>query len=182
MHISNDAIDLLRLLVAAQTDGEMAVQEVIARRLKAAGCIVENVEYDPADTQVKGEFALDTARATERRRAVIGTLPGDPRLPSLLIFAHPDAEPLGDTTDWQYDPVAGEQDDGRLYGWGVADDLAGCAAAILAIEKAAASGGPKGRAVFASTPSKRYARGVATLFIFTVRRRGDQGRNVDPAC
>jgi len=163
MDIGDDAIDLLRQLVAAQTDGEVAVQDVIARRLEAAGCTVENVDYDPADAKVKGEFALDTARATERRKAVVGTLPGDPDLPSLLMFAHPDGEPVGDTSEWQHDPFSGELDNGRLYGWGVADDLAGCAAAVLAIEKAAASGGPKGRAVFASTPSKRYARGVAML-------------------
>lgn len=136
---------------------------MVARRLADAGCTVTEHVYDPADVQVKGEFALDTARATERRTAVVGTLPGDPDLPSLLMFAHPDGEPIGDTSQWRHDPFAGEVDAGRIHGWGVADDLAGCAAAVLAIEKAAALGGPRGRAVFASTPSKRYARGVAAL-------------------
>jgi acetylornithine deacetylase len=157
------AIAFLRELVAAQTHGEVAVQDVIARRLKAAGCTVEELDYDPDDVKVIGEFALDTARATERRKAVVGTLPGDADRPSLLMFAHPDGEPVGDTSTWSRDPFAGELDDGRLYGWGIADDLAGCAAAVLAIEAAASSGADLGRAVFASTPSKRYARGVAAL-------------------
>lgn len=157
------AISLLRELVAAQTGGEACVQDVISRRLESAGCDVQAHPYDPAEVPVKGEFALDTARNPERRSAVIGTLPGDPARPSLLMFAHPDGEPVAETSAWTHDPFAGEIDGGRLYGWGVADDLAGCAAAVLAIEKAAAVNGPLGRAVFASTPSKRYARGVAAL-------------------
>jgi|TARA_B110000208_G_scaffold49172_1_gene64997 acetylornithine deacetylase len=79
------------------------------------------------------------------------------------MFAHPDGEPVTDTETWTHHPFSGEIDDGRIYGWGVADDLAGCAAAVLAIEKVAASNVPMGRAVFASTPSKHYARGIAAL-------------------
>ena len=93
------------------------------------------------------------------------------------MFAHPDSEPSRATDDvrpgpppataptaWNHDPFAGEIDAGRLYGWGVADDLAGCAAAVLAIERAARDGASeRGTLTFASTPSKRYARGVAAL-------------------
>ncbi|MEM1363672.1 MAG: M20/M25/M40 family metallo-hydrolase [Pseudomonadota bacterium] len=153
----------MRTLIGAQTDGEDAVQSIVKDRLEAAGCEVRTHEYDPADVAVKGEFAVDTARATERRSAVIGTLRGVQNMPSLLMFAHPDGEPVGDTSRWHHAPFEGEVDQGRLYGWGVADDLAGCAAAILAIERAAAGNGAKGDAIFASTPSKRYARGVAAL-------------------
>ena len=160
---TDSAIAFLRELIAAQPQGEAAVQAAIAARLEQAGCAVSHHDYDPADVPVKGEFAADAARNTERRRAVVGTLDGQGDLPSLLIFAHPDGEPVTDADQWRHDAFAGEIDGGRLYGWGVADDLAGCAAAVLAIEAAAASGQPMGRAVFASTPSKRYARGVAAL-------------------
>lgn len=163
MDLNDAAIGLLRDLVRAQTGGEEAVQAVISRRLDAAGCDVAVHRYDPAEVPVKGEFALDTARNAENRSAVVGTLPGDPALPSLLMFAHPDGEPVTDVSAWRHAPFSGEIDRGRLYGWGVADDLAGCAAAVLAIEKAAAANVPMGRVVFASTPSKRYARGVAAL-------------------
>lgn len=157
------ALDLLGALVSAQMQGESQVQSVVAKRLLAAGCAVEDHNYDPAAVPVKGEFALEAARTAGERNAVVGSLPGDPDLPSLLMFAHPDAEPIDDTSQWQHDPFASEVEQGRLYGWGVADDLAGCAAAILAIEQAAASQASLGRVVFASTPSKRYARGVAAL-------------------
>lgn len=157
------ALDLLGALVAAQAQGESEVQTIVARRLREAGCTVEEHSYDPATVKVKGEFALETARTTGMRTAVVGNLPGKSDLPSLLMFAHPDAEPVGDTSQWLHDPFAAVVEHGRLYGWGVADDLAGCAAAVLAIEKAAAVDGSMGRVVFASTPSKRYARGVASL-------------------
>ncbi|MEM9429771.1 MAG: M20/M25/M40 family metallo-hydrolase [Pseudomonadota bacterium] len=163
MDLNQAAITLLRDLVAAQLDGEEAVQTVIRDRLEAAGCDLAVHRYDPADVPVKGEFALDTARDAEARSAVVGTLPGDPDMPSLLMFAHPDGEPVGDTSKWRHDPFKGEIEDGRFYGWGVADDLAGCAAAVLSIERAAQANTSLGRAVFASTPSKRYARGVAAL-------------------
>lgn len=163
MDYSSAAIDLLRELTSAQTGGELAIQAVISRRLEHAGCDVREYDYDPAEVPVKGEFALDTARATERRKAVVGTLPGDPNLPSLLMFAHPDGEPVTDASAWRHDPFVGAIQNGRFYGWGVADDLAGCAAAVMALEKAAASKVPIGRVVFASTPSKRYARGVAAV-------------------
>jgi acetylornithine deacetylase len=157
------AVALLRGLIAAQKEGEAAVQGLIAERLAAAGCTVREVAYDPGAVPVRGEFAADEARDAERRRAIVGTLEGAEGLPSLLIFAHPDGEPVAGTERWAHDPFGGEVAGGRLYGWGVADDLAGCAAAILAIEKLAAANAPMGRAVFASTPSKRYARGVAAL-------------------
>ncbi|WP_323766311.1 M20 family metallopeptidase [Marinovum sp.] len=159
---TESAIAFLRELIAAQVKGEAAVQAAIAARLAQAGCTVAQTEYDPAKVPVKGE--IDAANGTTGlRSAVVGTLEGQGDLPSLLIFAHPDGEPVTDADQWTHDAFAGEIDGGRLYGWGVADDLAGCAAAVLAVEAAAASGQPMGRVVFASTPSKRYARGVAAL-------------------
>lgn len=162
-YMADKAISFLRELVSAQCGGEQEVQSLIAARLEASGCEVQAVEYDPDEVKVVGEFAKDAARATERRTAIVGTLPGDPNKPSLLMFAHPDGEPVEDISAWSHNPFAGEVSDGRLYGWGIADDLAGCASAVLAIEQAAEAGQNIGRAVFASTPSKRYARGVAAL-------------------
>jgi len=109
-------MELLQELVTAQTEGEAGVQAVISSRLAALGCTVEVVDYDPAEVSVKGEFARKSARAVERRKAVVGTLEGDPSLPSLLMFAHPDGEPVGDISQWQHPPFVGEVEDGKLYG------------------------------------------------------------------
>lgn len=157
------AIDFLSELVAAQVDGESAVQAVIADRLERSGCAVRRHDYDPGEVPVVGEFATDASRSVERRTAVLGTLDGDPALRSLLMFAHPDAEPVADIDTWSTDPFTGTTVAGRFHGWGVADDLAGCAAAVLGIERAASGEAALGTVTFASTPSKRYARGVAAV-------------------
>ena len=160
---TNDALDFLRELIGAQPDGEEAVQGRIGARLESSGCSLRTLTYDPGEVPVIGEFAADESRAREHRTAVVGTLAGEDGRRSLLLFAHPDAEPVADTGDWRHAPFAGDVDGTRMYGWGVADDLAGCAAAVLAMERAAASGADLGDVVFASTPSKRYARGVAAV-------------------
>jgi len=157
------AISFLRDLIKAQAKGEAAVQAVISSRLKSAGCKISDLTYDPTTVPVVGDFATGTKQALGERTAVVGTYKGDPSKCSLLVFAHPDGEKLQADHGWSHDPFEGEVDGGRIYGWGVADDLAGCAAAVLAIEAAAASGAELGTIVFASTPSKKNARGVAAL-------------------
>jgi acetylornithine deacetylase len=65
---------------------------------------------------------------------------------------------------WQHDPYAATISEGRMYGWGVADDLAGIAIMAEAIHTIVASGlRPQGDVLAASTPSKRHARGVAAV-------------------
>lgn len=157
-----DGLAFLRSLIAAQPEGEAAVQALVADRLRAAGCAVEALRYDPADVRLVGEFAAEQARQPGERVSIVGRLKGDTARRSLILFAHPDAEPV-DTSGWTREPFTGQVDGGRLYGWGVADDLAGVAAGVLAVERAAASGRPLGEVIVASTPSKRHARGVSAL-------------------
>ena len=159
----DDALAFLRELVQAQSEGEASVQSKIADRLASIGCDIDQHHYDPANVPVVGEFARDESRCAELRTAVVGTLVGDAAKRSLLMFAHPDGEPVSDTGTWTHDPFAGVIEDGRMYGWGIADDLAGCAAAVLAVEQAVQSSASLGTVCFASTPSKRYARGVAAV-------------------
>ncbi|MDP7241259.1 MAG: M20/M25/M40 family metallo-hydrolase, partial [Rhodospirillales bacterium] len=61
-------------------------------------------------------------------------------------------------------PFAAEIDAGRMYGWGVADDLMGIAAGVSALDVIGASKTRlKGEVIMASTPSKRHARGVTAV-------------------
>ena len=156
-----DALAFLRALIAAQPQGEGAVQALVRARLESGGCTVEARPYDPAAVPLVGEFAEDAARTPGQRVNVIARLPGDPARRSLLMFAHPDSEPVPGDAGWTVDPFSGVQRDGRLHGWGVADDLAGIASGVLAIERAAQAGVPLGEVVLVSAPSKRHARGVA---------------------
>lgn len=156
-----EAIAFLRALIAAQTSGEAAVQALITQKMTDAGAVVENRPFDPATVSVVGEFAMARAQQAGERVNVIGRLPGDTAHQSLLMFAHPDSEPVARTGDWTRDPFVGQIEDGRLYGWGVADDLAGIAVGALALARAARAGARLGDVIMISAPSKRHARGVA---------------------
>jgi acetylornithine deacetylase len=154
------AIALLRDLIALARDGEVAVQDRLAEGFRAAGCSVERLRYRPAEVPLREEFASESAIATDEREAVIARLHGTGGGRSLIMFAHPDGEAFGDDHGWTRDPFAGTIAEGRLYGWGVADDLAGVAIMVEAVRRAAAEGPLRGDVILASTPSKRHARGV----------------------
>jgi acetylornithine deacetylase len=157
------AIPFLRALIAAGRDGEEACLRLFAGRLEALGWEVEVVPYRPEDVPMVAEFAGEAALDTGERRSVIARRRGAGGGRSVIFFAHPDGEPHA-TANWRHDPFAGIVEDGRIHGWGVADDLAGVAAMADAAALLHESGKTlSGDIVLASTPSKRHARGVSAL-------------------
>ncbi len=156
-------VAFLRTLIAAGRDGEEACQALFADRLRTLGWAVEVVPYRPEDVPMVAEFAGTAAIDTGERRSVIARLRGTGGGRSIIFFAHPDGEPHA-TANWRHDPFAGTINDGRIYGWGVADDLAGVAAMADAAALLHQSGQSlSGDVILASTPSKRHARGVSAL-------------------
>lgn len=154
----------LQALIRLQPQGEEAVQAHVAAAFEALGCTVETLRYRPAQVPMRDEFAAEDAIATEERAAIIARLPGTGGGRSLIFFAHPDGEPVRGLDRWTQPPFEGAIVDGRLYGWGVSDDLAGVAIMVDAMRTVAASGQRlQGDVIFASTPSKRHARGVAAV-------------------
>jgi acetylornithine deacetylase/succinyl-diaminopimelate desuccinylase-like protein len=98
------------------------------------------------------------------RLCVVGALSGQAGGRSLLLFAHPDTEPVRGINGWRHAPFAGEIEGDRLYGWGVADDLLGVATMICALMAVSSKGRrPRGTVTLASTPSKRNARGIVAV-------------------
>ena len=159
-----EAVGLLRRLISAGRAGEAGVQDVVERDMSALGCRVERLSYSPADVPMVEEFAAEAAMATGRRESLVARIPGSGGGRSLLLFAHPDCEPVSGLAGWRHDPFAGESHGGRLYGWGAADDLAGVAATVAALRAVTRAGiALSGDAVLCSTPSKRHARGVSAL-------------------
>ena len=157
-------IDFLRQLIAQTQHGEVAVQHAIAAASREMGCRVELVEYDPQAVPMVEEFAANEAMTPGLRHCVVARIGRPEAGRSLLLFAHPDSEPLSRISEWTHDPFKGEIRNQRLYGWGVADDLAGVAVCTQAVAVLQACGlQPKGEVILVSTPSKRHARGVSAL-------------------
>lgn len=157
-------IGFLQHLIAQTQHGEAAVQAAIATASAGLGCRVELVEYDPQTVPMVDEFAAAEAMTPGLRQCVVARIgtPGAGR--SLLFFGHPDSEPVTRIPEWKHDPFKGEIEHQRLYGWGVADDLAGVAVYTQALAVLKACGlQPRGEVILVSTPSKRHARGVSAL-------------------
>lgn len=168
-------IEFLQELVRASEGGlgrtgcprslkEEATQECVADKYRALGCDVDVIRYDPGSLPIRHEFASQRLIDASQRIAVVGTLKGAGNGRSILFWAHPDSSPVTGTENWVHGPFSGDVENGRLYGWGAADDLQGVAVAACALEAVLAAGlEPAADLILASTPSKQHARGIIAV-------------------
>ena len=129
-----DPVGFLRALIGAQKDGEAAVQRLVADAARGLGCTVKTVRYKPAIVPMVAEFASAQAIDEGERESIVATFKGKGGGRSVIFFAHPDGEPLANTESWKRNPFAGVIDNGRLHGWGVADDLSGVAILVQGLQ------------------------------------------------
>lgn len=157
-------VDLLRALVRAVPTGEEELQKRVARHFEELGCDAELLRHVPLALPAEYEITRGYSDENEERISVMGRRRGTGSGRSLLLYAHPDSEPVSGTESWQHDPFAAEVENGRLYGWGAADDLLGVAAMIGGLSAALRAGfRPTGDVILASTPSKRQAQGIVAV-------------------
>ena len=160
----NRHIAFLQQLIQAQKGGEEAVQALVAKKFEEMGCAVETLRIKPTSLEFKYQFAAENAIPDLERISVVGKYPGSGNGKSLLMFAHPDSEDVHSLEKWTHDPFSGEIDYGKIYGWGVADDLSGVAVMAEALSALLAAGDkPGGDVILCSTPAKKNAQGVIAL-------------------
>jgi acetylornithine deacetylase len=178
-----DTLDCLRSLLASSRDGEEAVQAEVAMRLGALGYAPRLVHASGSVLSAAGEFVAPGEMDPTVRTSVVGRWGGGQPGRRLMLWAHPDGPPFdatNDVTGWTREPFAGEIHDGRIYGWGIADDLSGVAAMLMTADILHALGVHlAGDLVVASTPSKGHAAGV--LAVLDSGERIDAARYLHPA-
>ncbi|MEJ0040664.1 MAG: succinyl-diaminopimelate desuccinylase [Gammaproteobacteria bacterium] len=96
------------------TPADEGCQDVMARRLEAAGFRIERLRYGIVDN-------------LWARRGTAG--------PVFCFAGHTDVVPTGPLEDWKSDPFAPSVRDGVLYGRGAADMKSGLAAMVTAAEQ-----------------------------------------------
>ena len=111
--------------------GEEKLQEKIANRFDKLGCETHLLKLLPTTVQLHREFAVQEAIDMNVRTHVVGKVNGSGAGRSLILITHPDADPI-DTEGWTKEPHTGQVVNGRMYGWAVADDLAGICITLAA--------------------------------------------------
>jgi succinyl-diaminopimelate desuccinylase len=130
--MSGEMVEFLATLIAIPTvnppgENYPACAELIGDRLREFGYEVEYVEAEGCP-----EHTAKHPRVNVIGVFNIGAFNGSPLRPLLHFNGHLDVVPAGD--GWTVDPYEGRLRDGKIYGRGAADQKAGIAASIFAIE------------------------------------------------
>lgn len=144
-------------LPAAPVD-DAAIEKALAHHAAHQGEYLEELKklvripsvsfegFDKAQVRKSGEATCDLMRRTGLENVQLLEMPNAhpyaygewknaPGRPTLLLYAHHDVQPAGETSKWKIpDPFEPVEQDGRLWGRGAADDKAGILVHIAAID------------------------------------------------
>jgi acetylornithine deacetylase len=154
------SLDLLCQLISTSASGD-GIAAIVEGSMRANGCTTDTVSYSPREVPMVDEFAVDAVGSAAEERYSVGRIGGGEGR-SLILFAHPDVEEFRRVPAWTSDPHVPDIRDGRLHGWGVADDLAGMAMMLQSMAVLRAAGyEPAGDVIMVSAPSKQHRRGIS---------------------
>jgi acetylornithine deacetylase/succinyl-diaminopimelate desuccinylase-like protein len=122
------------VLPSARADLERLVRiPSVSADPEAAPAVQASASESAALLRAAGMDQVDVVTVDGGQPAVIASRPGPPGTPTVLLYAHHDVQPVGDTKLWDSDPFQPRERGGRLYGRGTADDKAGLAVHLAAL-------------------------------------------------
>ncbi len=131
---------LVRVPSVSGTPGEHEVQAVAAEMLREEQMQVDHWEIDLDELQADPWFPGVEVERDTAWGLVASTGPAD-EVPSLVLQAHLDVVPPGDSASWHgQDPFSAEINGGLLYGRGACDMKAGAAVNLGVLQAIRASG------------------------------------------
>jgi acetylornithine deacetylase len=158
-----ESVAYLQSLIRRYPEGEEPLQMHLVELFSELGCEVHIEKLLPTTVQLSGEFAADETIDNVPRTHVIGCVRGTGKGRSLMLITHPDGDPIK-TETWVKPPHEGLIEGGHMFGWGVADDLAGIAMMVETTNAIVASGVKlRGDLYLMSACAKRNAWGIAAL-------------------
>lgn len=122
------------------------------------GLNLESDFYSPLDLEgFKDHPDYFEGRSLENRYNVVARWKGEENVDELMLMAHTDTVEIGDTKNWELDPISGEFRDGKIFGRGASDDKYAIATALFVIKLLKESGfTPKKNLLFAAYSDEEY--------------------------
>ena len=184
----DDLVTLLGDLVAYDTRApdpdyaprdEAALQEYVARRMRAAGLAVRVWEPEPAELP-PNRYAIPAGHHFRGRPQLLAVATGTGGGRSLLFNGHIDVVSAEPREQWTSDPFAPEVRDGRLYGRGACDMKGGVASMLLATEVLRALRVPLRGDLVVNTVTDEESTGAGSLAVAASGLRADGGIIPEP--
>lgn len=173
----------------SETGKEGPIQEFIAESLRHMGLEVD--QWVPSLDELASHPAYIPAAGRDftGRPNVVGICRGDAKARSLLFNGHVDTIPWQPVSEWQFNPLSGELQEGRILGRGSSDMKGGLAAMTMALKTLLDIGlRPRG-SIFLEYVVDEEVSGLGTLACVIRGYKADAGisletsdLHVQPAC
>ncbi len=173
----------------SETGKEGPIQDFIAASLRQMGLEVDQWVPDLDQLARHPAYIPAEGRDFTGRPNVVGISRGDASARSLLFNGHVDTIPWQPVSEWQFNPLSGEIQDGRILGRGSSDMKGGLAAMTMALKTLLDVGlRPRG-SVFLEYVIDEEVSGLGTLACVVRGYQADAGisletsdLHVQPAC
>lgn len=158
------AARLLQLLVRENSTrgNESSTQAIVIEKCRQLGLTLDIWEIGGDELKSHPAYCCDR-QSFDGNPNLVAVLKGDGGGKSIILNGHIDVVPVGDESNWDYEPFSGVIECGKLYGRGSTDMKGGNVALLMAMEAIIATGIKlKGDVIFQSVIEEESG-GAGTL-------------------